>query len=157
MGLRGLIVLAIILATAMLDPLLGRVVSRLTFGKSLITFASLWLLHPSLDSWLSESVGAIEWVTNARPGFGFRRGRWQSLIRPGALLQTRDFRRQCSISCRDLRIRGGASAITASSVWLCRLRIFRLSLTACESRSSATSTLAITCRRGNCASCRHGQ
>ena len=49
----------------MLDPLLGRVVSRLAFGKSLITFASLWLVASFFGFLAIESVGAIEWVTNA--------------------------------------------------------------------------------------------
>ncbi|HTC79105.1 MAG TPA: metallophosphoesterase [Terriglobales bacterium] len=66
MGLHaGLIVLALALASAMLDPLLGRVVSRLTFGKSLITFASLWLIASFFGFLAVQSVGAIEWVTNA--------------------------------------------------------------------------------------------
>lgn len=61
----GLIVLAIALASALLDPLLGRIVSRFTFGKSLITFASLWLVASFFGFLAIESVGAIEWVTNA--------------------------------------------------------------------------------------------
>lgn len=61
----GLIVLAIALFAAVLDPLLGRVVSRLSFGKSLTTFASLWLIASFFGFLAVESVGAIEWVTNA--------------------------------------------------------------------------------------------
>jgi predicted MPP superfamily phosphohydrolase len=61
----GLIVLAIALLASILDPLLGRVVSRLSFGKSLTTFASLWLMASFFGFLAVESVGAIEWVTNA--------------------------------------------------------------------------------------------
>ena len=68
----GLIVLAVVLFAALLDPLLGRAVSRLSFGKSLITFSSLWLIASFFGFLAVESVGAIEWVTNfaahLRPG-----------------------------------------------------------------------------------------
>ncbi len=68
----GLIVLAVALAAALLDPILGRAVSRLSFGKSLITFSSLWLIASFFGFLAVESVGAIEWVTNVaahlRPG-----------------------------------------------------------------------------------------
>ena len=60
----GLILLAVALFAALLDPLLGRVVSRLSFGKSLITFSSLWLIASFFGFLAVESVGAIEWVTN---------------------------------------------------------------------------------------------
>ena len=68
----GLIVLAIALVAALLDPLLGRAVSRLSFGKSLITFSSLWLIASFFGLIAVQSVGAIEYVTNLvarfRPG-----------------------------------------------------------------------------------------
>jgi len=68
----GLVVLAIALLAALLDPLLGRAVSRLTFGKNLITFASLWLVASFFGFLAVQSVGAIEYVTNLatrlRPG-----------------------------------------------------------------------------------------
>ncbi len=68
----GLILLAVVLFAALLDPLLGRAVSRLSFGKSLITFSSLWLIASFFGFLAVESVGAIEWVTNfaahLRPG-----------------------------------------------------------------------------------------
>jgi predicted MPP superfamily phosphohydrolase len=68
----GLIVLTVALVAALLDPLLGRALSRLSFGKSLITFSSLWLIASFFGFLAVESVGAIEWVTNAaanlRPG-----------------------------------------------------------------------------------------
>jgi len=68
----ALIVLAIALAAALLDPLLGRAVSSLTFGKSLITFASLWLIASFFGFLAVQSVGAIEYATNLaarlRPG-----------------------------------------------------------------------------------------
>jgi hypothetical protein len=60
----GLILLAFVLFAALLDPLLGRAVSRLSFGKSLITFSSLWLIASFFGFLAVESVGAIEWVTN---------------------------------------------------------------------------------------------
>ena len=73
LGLHAsLIVLAIALLAAMLDPLLGRTLSRLSFGKRLITFTSLWLIASFFGFLAVESVGAIEWVTNfaahLRPG-----------------------------------------------------------------------------------------
>ncbi len=68
----GLIVLAVALFAALLDPLPGRAVSRLSFGKSLITLSSLWLIASFFGFLAVQSVGAIEWVTNAaarlRPG-----------------------------------------------------------------------------------------
>ncbi|MFY9561773.1 MAG: metallophosphoesterase [Terriglobales bacterium] len=68
----GLIVVAVALFAALLDPLLGRLVSRLSFGKSLITFSSLWLIASFFGLLAVQSVGAIEWVTNVaarlRPG-----------------------------------------------------------------------------------------
>jgi len=68
----GLVLLAIALLASLLDPLLGRFVSRLSFGKSLITFSSLWLIASFFGFLAIESVGAIEWVTNVaahlRPG-----------------------------------------------------------------------------------------
>ena len=70
----GLIILAVALAAALLDPLLGRAVSRLTFGKSLITFASLWLMASFFGFLAVESVGAIEWVTNAAARLGLPSG-----------------------------------------------------------------------------------
>ena len=73
----GLIALAAILLATLLDPLLGRGVSRLTvgefhLGKTLTTFARLWLVASVFAFLAVESVGAIEWVTNIaarlRPG-----------------------------------------------------------------------------------------
>lgn len=61
----GLIVLAVALVAALLDPLLGRAVSRLSFGKSLITFSSLWLIASFFGFLAVQSVGAIEWAANA--------------------------------------------------------------------------------------------
>jgi hypothetical protein len=69
--------LAAALLATLLDPLLGRGISRLSFGnfdlgKTLTTVAHLWLVASSFGFLAVESVGAIEWVTNAaarlRPG-----------------------------------------------------------------------------------------
>ena len=73
----GLIALAAALLATLLDPLLGHSISRLgfggfNFGRSLTTFARLWLAASFFGFLAVESVGAIEWVTNAaarlRPG-----------------------------------------------------------------------------------------
>jgi predicted MPP superfamily phosphohydrolase len=73
----GLIALAAALLATLLDPLLGHGISRLSFGnfnlgKTLATFARLWLVASFFGFLAVESVGAIEWVTNAaarlRPG-----------------------------------------------------------------------------------------
>ncbi len=67
-----MILLAIALSTALLDPLLGRAVSRLSFGKVLITFSSLWLIASFFGLIAVQSVSALEYVTNLaarlRPG-----------------------------------------------------------------------------------------
>jgi len=73
----GLIALAAALLATLLDPLLGHGVSRLSvgsvhLGKTLSTFARLWLVASFFGFLAVESVGAIEWVANAaarlRPG-----------------------------------------------------------------------------------------
>ncbi len=78
----GLIVLAAALLATLLDPLLGHGISRLAvhspslgsfnLGKSLTTFARLWMVASFFGFLAVESVGAIEWVTNVaarlRPG-----------------------------------------------------------------------------------------
>lgn len=61
----GLIALAIAIFASLLDPLLGHAVSRLGFGKTLITFSRLWVMTSFFALIAVESVGAIEWVTNA--------------------------------------------------------------------------------------------
>jgi hypothetical protein len=65
----GLIALAAALLAAVLDPLLGHRISglglgSLNFGKTLITFARLWMVASFFGFLAIESVGAIEWVTN---------------------------------------------------------------------------------------------
>jgi predicted MPP superfamily phosphohydrolase len=65
----GLTALAAALLATLLDPLLGHGVSRLSlgtfsFGKSLSTFARLWLVASFFGFLAVESVGALEWVTN---------------------------------------------------------------------------------------------
>ncbi len=73
----GLIALAAALLATLLDPLLGHSVSRLSLGslnlgKSLTTIARLWMVASFFGFLAVESVGAIEWATNAaarlRPG-----------------------------------------------------------------------------------------
>jgi uncharacterized protein len=73
----GIIALAAALLATLLDPLLGHVISKLSFGsvnlgKSLSTFARLWMVASFFGFLAVESVGAIEWVTNVaarfRPG-----------------------------------------------------------------------------------------
>jgi predicted MPP superfamily phosphohydrolase len=73
----GLIAFAAALLATLLDPLLGHGISRLSFGgfnvgKSLSTFARLWMVASFFGFLAVESVGAIEWVTNVaarlRPG-----------------------------------------------------------------------------------------
>jgi predicted MPP superfamily phosphohydrolase len=73
----GLIALAAALLATLLDPLFGHGVSRLSLGnfnlgKSLTTVARLWMVASFFGFLAVESVGAIEWVTNAaarlRPG-----------------------------------------------------------------------------------------
>jgi predicted MPP superfamily phosphohydrolase len=68
----GLIALVIAVFAALLDPLLGHAVSRVGFGKTLITFSRLWVMASFFAFIAVESVGAIEWVANTaarlRPG-----------------------------------------------------------------------------------------
>ena len=70
----GLIALAAALLATLLDPLLGHGISRLGFGgfnfdslnlgKTLVTFARLWLVASVFAFVAVKSVGAIEWMTN---------------------------------------------------------------------------------------------
>ena len=69
--------LAAALLAALLDPLLGHGISRLSFGtlnlgKILTTFSRLWLVASFFGFLAVESIGVIEWVTNVaarlRPG-----------------------------------------------------------------------------------------
>jgi hypothetical protein len=71
----GLIALAAALLAALLDPLLGHGISRLSlgdfnFGKMLTTFTRLWMVASFFGFLAIEAVGAIEWVTNAAAGLG---------------------------------------------------------------------------------------
>ncbi|MFY9647587.1 MAG: metallophosphoesterase [Terriglobales bacterium] len=70
----GLIAFAAALLATLLDPLLGHGISRLSLGslnlgKSLTTFARLWLVASFFGFLAVESVGAIEWVTNVAARF----------------------------------------------------------------------------------------
>jgi predicted MPP superfamily phosphohydrolase len=65
----GLIALAAVLLATLFDPLLGHIVSRLSFGalhlgKSLTTVARLWMVASLFGFLALEAVGAIEWTTN---------------------------------------------------------------------------------------------
>ncbi|HLX85867.1 MAG TPA: metallophosphoesterase [Terriglobales bacterium] len=65
----GLIAIAATLLATMLGPLLSVGVSRIgvggvNIGKSLATFARLWLVASFFGFLAVESVGAIEWITN---------------------------------------------------------------------------------------------
>jgi len=73
----ALIALAAALLATLLDPLLGHLISRFSFGgfnfgKTISTVARLWLVASCFAFVAVESVGAIEWVTNVaaklRPG-----------------------------------------------------------------------------------------
>jgi predicted MPP superfamily phosphohydrolase len=61
----ALIALALAVFAATFDPLLGHPVSRVGFGKSLITFSRLWLIASFFALLAVKSVGGVEWITNA--------------------------------------------------------------------------------------------
>jgi predicted MPP superfamily phosphohydrolase len=60
----ALIGLAILLVAAVLNPVLGRFLSRIGGGKTVLTVASLWLVTSFFAFLAVQSVGAIEWATN---------------------------------------------------------------------------------------------
>jgi len=68
----ALIGLAILLVAAILNPLFGQFLSRLGGGKTVLTFASLWIVSSFFAFLAVQSVGGVEWVTNVvarlRPG-----------------------------------------------------------------------------------------
>ena len=73
----ALILLAAALLTTLLDPLLGRAITRLSLGtfhlgRAMTTLARLWLVASFFGFVAVESVAAMEWATNAaarlRPG-----------------------------------------------------------------------------------------
>ncbi len=77
----GLIALAAALLAAVLDPILGQPISRLSasslgsfnFGKALSTFARLWMVASFFGFLAVAAVGAMEWATNfAAAGFRLR-------------------------------------------------------------------------------------
>ena len=61
----ALIGLAVALLTSILDPLLGRAISRMSFGRPIITVSSLWLITSFFAFLAVSAVGGIEWATNA--------------------------------------------------------------------------------------------
>lgn len=70
----GLIALAVALFATFVDPLLGHVISRSNFGKAVATAARLWLVTSLFALLAVESVGFIEWITNAAARLGPRPG-----------------------------------------------------------------------------------
>ncbi len=152
----GLIAIAAALLGTMLDPLLGLAVSRIGFGgvnigKSLATFARLWLVASFFGFLAVESVGAIEWITNCRHD---RRARLRpeqsqeaSVLRAGRSFNMQRFSPAAFPSSPPPTDSPPAVCATRSSASMCRSPIFRLSSTGSASRSSATSTSATTCRR----------
>lgn len=61
----ALIAVALALFAAILDPLLGRSISRLGMGKDLITLSRLWLIASFFAFIAVKSVAGVEWITNA--------------------------------------------------------------------------------------------
>jgi uncharacterized protein len=61
----SLIGLAILLFCSILNPLFGRFLSRLGGGRTVLTFASLWLVTSIFAFLAVKSVGGVEWITNA--------------------------------------------------------------------------------------------
>lgn len=76
-GLRvGLIGLAGLLVLAILNPLLGRFLSHVGGGRTILTLASLWLVTSLVAFLTVKSVGGVEWIANAvarlRPGMAVK-------------------------------------------------------------------------------------
>ena len=61
----ALIAAAVALFAAFFDPLAGHVVSRISLGKSLITFSRIWVVTSFFAFAAVQFVGAIEWITMA--------------------------------------------------------------------------------------------
>ncbi len=61
----ALIAAALALIAGLFDSLLGHVVSRAPFGKTLITFSRIWIVASLFALIAVKSVGGIEWVTAA--------------------------------------------------------------------------------------------
>ena len=64
----ALIALALALLAALLDPLFGHIFSQFAPGKDLITFSRLWLIASFFAFLAVQSVGILEWITNAVVG-----------------------------------------------------------------------------------------
>lgn len=60
----ALIAAALAVFAALLDPLLGHTVSRIGFGKSLITVSRLWLIASFFAFIAVQAVNGLEWITN---------------------------------------------------------------------------------------------
>ena len=61
----ALIAAAVALFAALFDSLLGHVVSRAPFGKSLITISRLWVVASLFALIAVKSVNGVEWMTSA--------------------------------------------------------------------------------------------
>ena len=61
----ALIAAAVALFAALFDSLLGHVVSRVPFGKGLITISRLWVVASLFALIAVKSVGGVGWFTNA--------------------------------------------------------------------------------------------
>ena len=66
----ALIAVALALLSALLDPLFGHIFSRFSAGKDLITFSRVWMIASFFAFVAVQSVGVVEWMTNAFVGLG---------------------------------------------------------------------------------------
>ena len=60
-----LIAATLVLFAAMFDSLFGHLVSRIPFGKDIITVSRLWVIASVFAFIAIQAVGAVEWATNA--------------------------------------------------------------------------------------------
>ena len=98
----ALIGLALALLAAVLNPLLGRAISRAPFGRQLITISSLWLMTSLFALIAVQAVGAMEWITNAVAN-----------LRPGAIAGSFDPSRRTFFQYAAL-VAGGAPFLAAT-------------------------------------------
>jgi len=61
----ALISAAVALFAALFDPLFGHFVSRIAFGKNLITLTRVWVITSFFAFLAVQLVGGLEWITNA--------------------------------------------------------------------------------------------
>ena len=98
----ALIGLTLALLAAILNPLLGRAISRMPVGRQVITASSLWLMTSFFALIAVKAVGAIEWMTNA-----------VSHVRPGAIAGEFDPSRRAFFQYAALAA-GGAPFLAAT-------------------------------------------